>query len=91
MESLLDRSNGLLNPQQPLKVDDRQNLFTSTLGIGAVDHINQSNSAGLNHTVQSAIDKWAGKQAIDITSPSNSLIANSNLFKLQLLNNTIHH
>jgi hypothetical protein len=81
MESLLDRSNGLLNPQQPLKVDDRQNLFTSTLGIGAVDHINQSNGAGLNHTVQSAIDKWAGKQAIDITSPSNSPIANSNLSK----------
>jgi predicted Zn-dependent protease len=71
MESSFDRANELLNPQQPLKVDDKQNLFANTLVIGTVESINQSSGLGLNHTVQSAIDKWAGKQPIDLSTPIN--------------------
>jgi hypothetical protein len=81
MESSFDLANESLNPQQPLKVDDKQNLFTNTLMIGTVESISQSSGLGLNHTVQSAIDKWAGKQAIDLSSPINNPIASKNSFR----------
>jgi UTP-glucose-1-phosphate uridylyltransferase len=66
MENSFDRANELLNLQQPLKVDDKQNLSANTLVIGTIDSISQSSGLGLNHTVQSAIDKWTGKQAVDL-------------------------
>jgi hypothetical protein len=81
MEDSTDRSNGLLNPQQPLKVDDKQNLFTNVSVIGAVENISQSSELGLNHTIQSAIDKWTGKQAVDLSPPINSSVAKSNSSK----------
>ena len=76
MESSFDRAYESLNP--PLKVDDKQNLFANTMVIGAVESSSQNSGSGLNHTVQSAIDKWAGKQAIDLVSASNSLRSKSN-------------
>jgi hypothetical protein len=81
MEDYTDRSHELLNPQQPLKVDDKQNLFTNTLLIGSVENISQSSELGLNHTVQSAIDKWTGKQAIDLSPPINSSATKNNYSK----------
>jgi surface antigen/pimeloyl-ACP methyl ester carboxylesterase/uncharacterized protein with LGFP repeats len=81
MENSTDRYHELLNPQQPLKVDDKQNLFANTLVIGTIENISQSSGLGLNHTVQSAIDKWTGKQAVDLSPPINSSVAKSSSSK----------
>jgi uncharacterized protein with LGFP repeats len=81
MENSIDRNNESLNPQQPLKVDDKQNLFVNTLVIGTVESISQSSGLGLNNTVQSAIDKWAGKQAVDLSPLVGNPIVSNNSFK----------
>jgi hypothetical protein len=81
MENLLDRTNELFNPQQPSKVDDKQNLFANTLMVGAVENISQSSGLGLNHTVQGAIDKWMSVKAIDLSPAINSSVTKSNSSK----------
>jgi hypothetical protein len=58
MENSFDHANELLNLQQPLKVDDKLNLFVNTLVISSIESINQNSGLGLNHTVSGAVDKW---------------------------------
>jgi uncharacterized protein with LGFP repeats len=65
MENSLAHSNDFLNPQQPLKVDDKQNLLPSILAINPVESTLQSSGSGLNYGVQETIDKWASKQPSD--------------------------
>ncbi len=65
MDNSLDRLAESLNSPQPLKIDDRQNIFASILAIGTGDNLTQTSGAGLSYTVQTAIDHWTGKQAIN--------------------------
>jgi Matrixin len=65
MNNSLDRLAESLNSPQLLKIDDRQNIFASTLAIGTGDNLTQTSGAGLSYTVQTAIDHWTGKQAIN--------------------------
>jgi surface antigen len=81
MENSTDRSHELFNPQQLPKVDDKQNLFANPLVIDTVENISQSSGLGLNHTVQSVIDKWTGRQAIDLSTPINSSVIKSSSSK----------
>ncbi len=77
MDNSLDRLAGALTPLQPLKTDDRQQAFVSISAIGTSDNLAQDRGVGLSYTVQTAIDHWAGRQAIDCTQLVNSKLKSS--------------
>jgi Matrixin len=77
MDNSLDRLSESLNLSQPLKIDDKQNIFASISSIGAGDDLVKNSCSVLGHKVQNAIDNWTGKQAIDY-SPIMSSVAKSN-------------
>jgi uncharacterized protein with LGFP repeats/pimeloyl-ACP methyl ester carboxylesterase len=70
-----------LNPQQPLKVDDKQNLSTSPLVVNSVDSSAQGSGAALNYVVQETVDKWAGKTATNYIAPIDSATTASSAAK----------
>ncbi len=65
MENSLDRFSESLKLVQPLKIDERQNLFAGTLAVGTNDSLANNSCSTLAHNVQNAIDRWTGKRAID--------------------------
>jgi Matrixin len=65
MNNSLDRLTESLNSPQPLKIDDKQNIFATISAIGTGDNLTQTSGAGLNYTVQTAIDNWTRKQPIN--------------------------
>jgi uncharacterized protein with LGFP repeats len=81
MEKSTSQSNEFLKPQSLLKVDDKQNLFANSLVIGSAENISQSSGVGLDQKVQSVVDEWAGKQAIDLSPSINSSVAKSSSSK----------
>jgi murein DD-endopeptidase MepM/ murein hydrolase activator NlpD len=81
MENSLDHSNEFLNPQQPLKVDDKQSLIPSILAINPVDSTPQSSGSGLSYGDREMLDKWASKQAIYLTQGINIPIVSINSSK----------
>ena len=65
MDTSLDRLSESLKLLQPLKIDDRQNLFTSTSAIGTGDSLANNSCSTLAHNVQNAIDHWTTQRAIE--------------------------
>lgn len=68
MDSSLDRPIESFNSLQPPEIDRKPHLFATVPIIGAGDSLTKSNGSGLNHTIQTTIDRWAGKQSVDHTS-----------------------
>jgi hypothetical protein len=99
MENSLDRLNESFNPQQPLKVDDKQNLLPSVSIFSAVDSSSQGSGTALNYVVQETIDKWASKQATNYIAPIDSTKTASiaakgsavSLLKPDVANTQIHY
>jgi hypothetical protein len=98
MDNSLGRLTEALNSPQPLKIDDRQHLFTGGSTIGTSDSLAHSSGSAFSHTIHNAIDYWTGKQAIDY-SPIITSVAKSNsdtaagisIVKPQLANPQIAH
>lgn len=69
MENSLDNSNIFLNPQQPLKVDDKQNSLANILVISSVDSPIQGSGSGLSYSDRATVDKWMSQQSTNYLSP----------------------
>jgi uncharacterized protein with LGFP repeats/pimeloyl-ACP methyl ester carboxylesterase len=81
-----------LNPQQPLKIDEKQNLPTSPLVVNSVDSSAQGSGTALNYVVQETVDKWAGKTATNYIAPLDSATTASSAAKgstVSLLNPSV--